>query len=392
MKKCSVCKKPFTEFEVAFHRAAESPAPVSDQCWHCSKAEDTFAPAHLDHPSHAREIKFCLIGLAISFLLFLPLIPFLDESSLSFLQEAYLTLVTVVYIGLGFITARSILHRFKNRKQSNLFLDPPEQRYATYVGSDKTQYVSKERYDGAIVTEKVTISGDETIDRWKWNGPSSTSDSLIDRASAAYSNALTPVIIITFNCSAYLLLGITFAVWGIPYALIASARDRAAKEERKKIPQKLCKAYSLGRSQSTESPLTYHDKVGFLISKTQRPATPAKQTNSFLANYTNEIPQAEISRPFFYNRRNKIPFMIVDYRQEKSRGYGVSFILIKSRTGEILKKMVVGNEFVDADPRNWVADWKENGASPKTVESIQWYEDKFNSILNSSDKSREILG
>ena len=82
MNKCERCGKPLTEFEVAFHREAESPPAVSGKCWVCSGAEMQFADGYVDKPHHRLEIFTCILAVALIVALFIPLLPYWNEPEL----------------------------------------------------------------------------------------------------------------------------------------------------------------------------------------------------------------------------------------------------------------------------------------------------------------------
>ena len=80
--------------------------------------------------------------------------------------------------------------------------------------------------------------------------------------------------------------------------------------------------------------------------------------------------------------------MIVDYKEGKY--VGMTFVLVKDKNGSIEKRIVVGNDFVDADSAEWEADWSALGVSSQTKFNMAWYEAKFSELLK--DSRKEILG
>ena len=112
----------------------------------------------------------------------------------------------------------------------------------------------------------------------------------------------------------------------------------------------------------------------------------------FLDNFATDTDSPAERHPFFYKRIDGVSYMIVDYRCEKGRCYGVAFVLMESKDGHLSHRMVIGNEFADADENDWQNDWKANGSSPNAYGNIGWYEDQFHRILKSAKKSKEVLG
>ncbi len=387
MKKCEKCGKPLTEFESTFHREAASPSNISGKCWTCSKAENTFDKARIDKPNHFVEIFTCILGVALMILFIIPGIPYLDEPATTPELKIYSSFIVAAYILIGCIISFVVLSRRKPKKDLLRHpLDPPESRYHTSYGLDKTQYVSKERYDGAIVTEKVTYSGTQTTDQWNWDGSPSN---VFERVGNAYAS----IFVFFMRIIVYLLAGLSFIVWVLPYVVVVIARDGAAGKYRAKIPRELRRAYKKSRAQTNKAPLTYRDKVGFLVSRSN-PArvAPTPKRDSFLDSFSGEKATPDARYPFFYTYKNGSSFMIIDYHKIPSSDYGVSFVLVKEAKGDIVKKIVIGDEYAEIDSDQWQTEWKEAGATAQTLANMRWYEDKFNSILSGNQKKKEIVG
>ena len=84
--------------------------------------------------------------------------------------------------------------------------------------------------------------------------------------------------------------------------------------------------------------------------------------------------------------------MIVGYRREKNKYYGVTFVLVKNHDGTISKKMITEDGFVSANDKEWATDWQRNGAPQHIISNIFWYEDKFTFIINSHKRKKQIMG
>ena len=158
-----------------------------------------------------------------------------------------------------------------------------------------------------------------------------------------------------------------------------------------KIPANLQKAYKIALSASEKMPLTYHDKVGFLVSREEckkAPVSVSPKADRFLSNFAEQQAAPAKRIPFFFTRHDKTAYMSVDYKE--GRDVGVSFVLVKKENAPIEKRIVVGKEFADTDPASWQADWAALGASAKATGDIAWYEEKMTALLKSTKK--ETLG
>lgn len=383
MKKCDQCQKPLSQFEVIFHREANSPPAVSGKCWRCSRADQAFEKANLDKPNHKTEITVCILCLILSVALFLPLVPYLDQYTLPPLLQVHMYVALIGMIALGTLSTSVIFSR-KKKKKDLLPMDPPEERYHNNPGTSHTSYVSKERYDGAIVTEKVTRYTGGVEDQWNWSGASTDSGNRIVKLYGDFCVG-------TIKACAYVFAGTVFLIWVIPYICVVLSKDQKSAKYRAKIPRELRRAYKIGKEKAKNSPLSYHHKVGFLVSRENCKKAKAKP-KSFLDNFSSAETSTGELHPFFYTRIKNISYMIVDYRHPTNKNYGISFVLVENRNGSFAKKMVIEDEFVDSNEQDWQSDWKESGASPNAYGNIRWYENKFRSILNSHKKSKEILG
>ena len=380
MKKCDCCGTPLSDFEVKFHSEAGSPAAISEKCWTCSRANEAFSGADVENKGDKKQIFYCAAGLLAIFVAFLPLLPFLDEYELPLLMSLYSTLAVIFCIAVGAFVSHPILTRFFSRsKESRLRIDPPEQRYGTRYSPVTTHYEGRERFDGTFIVNKVTRGGAEQVDRWEWH---STNNQKIDGILGMYDSLLQKIIYIT----ALLFLGISFVFWAIPYIAYKVLKNKLALEKRAKIPAALQKAYRTSLAAAKPMPLTYHDKVGFLVSRENCQKKPKhSEGDAFLSNF-KETEKRDVCLPFFFKRYDGVAYMIVDYK-EGSR-VGTTFVLVKEKNGPIEKRIVVGKSFAQGDPDAWEADW--SALSSKARYNVAWYEEKFMELLKKPYK--EIVG
>lgn len=382
MKKCETCGRPLSDFEVRFHREVSSPATVSGKCWDCSHAADAFEGADVENKGHKKQIAVVIACAALCFLLFLPLLPYLDSYELPLLLELYSGIAVVLCVAIGAVAFHPIFQRFLSRqKESALRIDPPEQRYGTSYSPVTTHYEAKERFDGTFVFNKVTRGGASQVDCWGWHG---TSNEKVDGLLGAYGNFIEKVIylaVLTF-------FGAAFIFWAIPYLAYAVVKDKMSAEKRANIPEGLQKAYAVSHAAAKPMPLTYHDKVGFLVSREgckKAPAAPAG--NAFLKNFKEEEKKAA-RLPFFFKRYGNTAYMIVDYKE--CGLVGVSFVLVKEGKMPIEKRVVVARRFADTDPAAWESEWTALGVSSQVKYNMAWYEEKMTALLK--DSRKEILG
>ena len=383
IKKCDRCGKPLTEFEVSFHEKAGSPSAISSKCWVCSGAEMQFMDGYVDKPHHRVEIFVCLLTVAIIVALCIPLVPYLDSYSLPTGLEIYSYALVVIYFALGTLATYIIRHR-KGKKPEIREFDPPMTRYQHTYGPNTDIYTTRIDRAGKFVTTKETRLGGSVDD--KWGAHASSGSDTLDRISGFYGKLIYAFLV---PCI-YLLVGGTFIFWVLPYILIMSLRDRHAKGKTANVPKELGKAYRHCRELYGESPITYDDKAGYLVSKDQHKTKKAESTNSFLAHYTSSA--SDDSAPFFYTRKNGVSYMIVEYNRPQNKNYGVTFLLACDGSGEIKRRIVVGNGLLPADPHNWEKDWHEMGVSQYTMQHLAWYEEKMRSIMKSGKKNSEIVG
>ncbi len=383
MKKCETCGRPLSDFEIRFHSEAGSPPAVSEKCFHCSKASEAFAGADVEHKGHKKQIAACILGALLCIVLCLPLLPYLSSYDAPLWVEAYSVIGVLLYIAIGAAAFYPILTRFlSRRKESALRIDPPEERYGTAYSPITTTYEVKERYDGAYTVNKFTRGGAERVDRWEWH---SLGNEKIDGIMGMYGSLIEKIVYIT----ALIFFGTAFVFWVIPYLVYAVYKDRKTAAVRRSIPAELQRAYRIGLSAAKPMPLTYHDKVGFLVSREnckKAPAAPAG--NEFLASFKGAEKKAEARLPFFFKRYGGTAYMIVGYKE--CGLVGVSFVLVKEGKAPIEKRVVVGNRFADTDPAAWEADWKALFAPSQLTFNIAWYEEKMTALLK--DSRKEILG
>ncbi len=382
MKKCERCGKPLSQFEVKFHAEAGSPAAISEKCWTCSKADTAFDGADVKNKGHKKQITYCLLGLIAIVVAFLPLMPYLDEYDLPILLNVYSKLVVIFYVAVGaFVSYPILLRVLERRKESVLRVDPPEERYGTRYTPETTHYEGRERFDGTIIVNKVTRGGDVQVDRWEWYG---TSNEKVNGILGLYGTLIEKIIYITV----LIFMGAAFAFWAIPYIIYAVLKDKKTAEKRAKIPAALQKAYKTSLAAAQPMPLTYHDKVGFLVSRENCKKAPKNsEGDAFLSNF-KEAEKREARLPFYFKRYNGVAYMIVDFKEGTVAGK--TFVLVKEKNGPIEKRIVVGNAFADADPADWASDWSALGVSAQKIGYVGWYEERMESLLK--DPRKEILG
>ena len=383
IRKCNCCEKPLTEFEVSFHEKAGSPSEISGKCWVCSGAEMQFMNGYTDKPHHRLEIFVCLITVAIIFALCIPLLPYLNSYEIPAALEIYSYAIVLLYFALGTL-ATYIIRRNGGKKPEIREWDPPMTRYQHNYGPNTDIYTTKINRDGDFVTTKETRLGGSIDD--KWSAHASTGSSMLDRASSFYSK----IIFMFLVPCLYLLAGGAFIFWVIPYILIMLVRDHNAKGHNKAVPKTLQQAYRHCRETYGKAPISYNDKVGFLVSKENHQAKRAEESNSFLSHYTS--PQENDSAPFFYTRKNGVSYMIVDYKRPQNKNFGVTFLLVADNRDNLQKRIVVGDGFVPTDPEKWENDWSEMGISKFAMQHLDWYEEKMRKIMRGSKRNSEIVG
>ena len=385
MKKCDVCGKPLSDFEARFHAEAGSPAAISGKCFACCGARKTFGGADVENGGHKKQIALCILGLALIFVAAIPLLPYLNSYELPWLLELYSALFKVICFVIGTAVAYFVASRFfAGRKESERRIDPPEQRYGTRYTPEKTYVEAKEQIDGSFRFEKITRGGTSQVDRWNWYG---TSNERVDGILGAYAKLIETIIYLVI----YAFLGAAFIFWVIPYIAYAAWKDTKTAAKRAKIPANLQKAYKTSLAAAEDMPLTYHDKVGFLVSREEckkRPASSSRKTDRFLSNFVQgEAAAPEKHLPFFFKRYGKTAYMIVDYKE--GRDQGTTFVLVKKENAPIEKRIVVGHAFADASASDWEADYSALGASAVRY-NMAWYEAKMTELLKNPKK--EILG
>ena len=382
MKKCETCGRPLSDFEVRFHSEAGSPSSVSEKCFDCSKASEAFEGADIENKGHKKQISFCVIGILLCIAVFLPLFPYLNSYELPLLMELYSGAAVVLCVLIGAVAFHPTFQRFLSRhKESGLRTDPPVERYGTCYSPVKTSYEIKEKYDGVFTVNKLTSGGASQVDRWEWR---STGNEKIDGIAGAYGSLIEKIIYIM----AYAFFGASFIFWVLPYIAYAIYKDRKSAAIRANIPEGLQKAYAVSHAAAKPMPLTYHDKVGFLISREgckKAPAAPAG--NAFLKNFKEEEKKAA-RLPFFFKRYGNTAYMIVDYKE--CGLVGVTFVLVKEGKMPIEKRVVVARRFADTDPAAWESEWTALGVSSQVKYNMAWYEEKMTALLK--DSRKEILG
>ena len=384
IKRCTSCGKPLTEFEVSFHDKAGSPSAISSKCWICSGAEEQFANGYTDKPNHRFEILMCILAVAALVALLIPVVPYLNSYDVPMLVELYSYALVVIYFAIGTFVFY-LIRRKGGKKPEIREWDPPMTRYEHTYGPDTEIYKTTVNKDGDFVTTKETRLGGSVDDKWSAHAPT-TGSNIIDRGIDLYSKFfaifITPCI--------YLLAGGTFIFWAIPYILIMSVRDKNAKSFNATVPKKLQQAYRRCRKDFGKSPISYDDKVGYLVSKAIYQNKKAEQKNSFLSHYTGSEEDADA--PFFYTHKDDVSYMIVEYKRPENKNFGITFLLVDDGENDLQKRIVVGDGFLPTDPQNWQSDWKDLGVSQYTMTHLDWYEKKMRSIMRSFKKNSEIVG
>lgn len=383
MKRCDRCGKPLTEFETNFHREAGSPPAISEKCWICSGGEMQFLDGYADKPHHKVEIFVCLLAIALIVVLFLPALPYLNETELPTYLIYYEYVLVTLYAVIGAI-ATAIIHRLRGKKPTLQQWDPPLTRYQHTYGPNTDIYTTTQNRNGDFVTTKETRLGGSVDDRWGDHASSGSAwfDGISNFYAKLFSRFLTTCI--------FLLIGCTFAFWVIPYILVMIVRDRIALQNTRNIPKPLQRAYRHCRQAYGTPPISYSDKAGFLVSRENHKTKKAEQKNSFLSHYQQSA--TDDSAPYFYTRKPGVSYMIVDYQRPQNKNYGVSFLLVAEDGESLKKRIVVGDGFVPTDPCNWEQDWNEAGVSLYAKQHLEWYEKKMNAILKSSKKNKDIVG
>lgn len=375
IKKCERCGKPLTEFEIAFHQEAKSPATVSNKCWVCSGAELEFMDGYTDKPHHKVEIFACLSAIALIAVLFISLFSILGEMAVPVGVIAYFAIGTAVAM---------IIRRRGGKKPKIQEWDPPMTRYQNHYGPNTDIYTTKINRDGDFVTTKETRLGGSIED--KWGAHASSGSSIFDGISNFYGKMFGFFIPLCL----YLLVGGTFIFWSIPYILIMLVRDSIANKRNQKIPEMLQHAYRHCRKVYGTAPISYNDKAGFLVSREKHHTKKTEQKSGFLSNYQQAT--ADDSAPFFYTCQKGTSYMIVDYKREQNKNFGTTFLLVSDGRKELQKRIVVGDGYIPTDPQNWEHEWNEAGISLYAKKHLDWYEQKMRSILKSAKKNQEIVG
>ncbi len=383
IKKCEHCGKPLTEFETSFHKEAGSPPAISGKCWICSGAEKQFMNGYTDKPHHRVEIFVCLLAVALIVALLAPVFPYLNETEFPVGLAFYSYVVVVAYFAIGTLTT-FIIRRRKGKKPKVQEWDPPMTRYQHTYGPSTDIYTTTVNRDGDFVTTKETRLGGSIDDRW--GAHASSGSSFFDSISTFYGK----MIFLFLTPCLYLLAGGTFAFWVVPYILIMLLRDSKAQSYNKAVPKVLQRAYRHCRKVYGTSPISYDDKAGFLVSREKHHAKKSEQKDSFLSHYQESA--VDDSAPFFYTRKNGVSYMIVDYKREKNKNFGVTFLLVKDGSDSLKKRIVVGDGFLPTDPHDWEHEWNEAGISLYAMKHLDWYEQKMNKILKSMKKNSEIVG
>ena len=383
MKRCERCSKPLAEFEVSFHKEANSPPAISGKCWICSGAEMQFMDGYTDKPHHRVEIFVCLLAIAVIVALCIPLFPYLNETKLPILLSIYFCIVAVAYFAIGALVTHFIYRR-RGKKPKVQEWDPPMTRYQNNYGPNTDIYTTTVNRNGDFVTTKETRLGGSIDDRW--SAHASSGSSALDGISNAYGNLIG----YCFLACLYLLAGGFFAFWVLPYILIMTVRDKIAQDHNKDVPKELQRAYRHCRETYGTAPISYNDKVGYLVSREKHQTKKAEKKNSFLSHY--QQPTVDDSAPFFYTRKDGVAYMIVEYKMVPNKNYGTAFLLVHDGGDSLQKRIVVGNGFLPTDARNWRAEWNEVGVSCDTMQRLDWYEQKMRSILKSLKKNSEIVG
>lgn len=383
MRTCERCQKPLTDFELTFHQKAQSPQRLSCQCWSCSGAEQDFVKLKIGVLSHCPEIVVSLLGVVFIAALIVIIAPLLSLPS-SEVPDFFIQSAAYYIIACSLIPTFVIFIRKKKRKKTYIS-DPPMERYSYSYGISSTRYITKEKFDGSIVTEKVTDNGTRLVDNWKCNYNSSFSEKIIDFYVGLFSKFVWFLI--------FIFVGFTFAFWAIPYIITVLVSDIRTSSKQKALPPMLRKAYAESKKKEQQMPITFQDKVKFLVSKENSYKKSANKSK-FVSNFTGASP-AYKDKPFYYTykKKTKLSYMIVDYHREENKNYGITFVLIGNRKGVIDRKMITENNFVDSDSNEWALDWKQHGVPYSIISNIVWYENKFTEIIKSKRrKKHSILG
>ena len=383
MKKCERCGKPLTEFEIAFHREASSPPAISGMCWSCSGGEQQFSKGYVDKPHHRVEILVCLLAIALIVGIFMPLLPYWNSYELPADLNNYLYVSVVCYSVVG-IFVMLVIRRKKGNKPTLQEWDPPTTRYRNVYGPNTDIYTTKINRDGDFVTTKETRLGGRTDDLW--GAHASTGSSAVDKMLDFYKKLL----VVTLTPCLYLLGGVSFIFWVVPYILVVAVRDIYARGKCKNVPVGLQRAYRRCRKLYGDAPVTYDDKVGFLVSRENHKAKKNGNSDSFLSHFQQA--EADESAPFFFTSKKGVSYMIVDYTRDPNKNYGTTFLLVYNGKGEIQKRIAVGNGFLPVDSGEWEHEWNVAGVSLHAKNHLDWYEQKMKKILKSPKRNREIVG
>ena len=364
MKKCDRCGKPLTEFEIAFHREAASPPAISGTCWSCCGGEEQFMNGYADKPHHRVEILVCLLAVAVVVALLIPLFPYLNVYELPESLAFYSYVAIVAYTVMGVIVTR-IIRRQKGNLPKVQEWDPPTTRYQNIYGPNTDIYKTRINRDGDLVTTKETRLGGRIDDRWAAHA--SSGSAAVDGVIDFYKKLIK----ICFVPCFYLLAGISFFAWVLPYILVMLVRDGYAGSRNKEIPVALQRAYRRCRKAYGDFPITYDDKVGFLVCREDHKSKRSENTNSFLSHYKQS--DVDDSAPFFCVRKKGVSYMIVDYRRDANKSYGVTFLLVDDGSGSIRRRIGVGNGFLP-EGSDWEHEWNEAGISLYAKKHLDWYE------------------
>lgn len=383
IKKCEHCGKPLTEFETSFHQEAGSPSSISGKCWTCSGAEMQFMNGYTDKPHHRVEIFVCLLAVVLIAALLVPVLPYLAADELPAGLAFYPNVAVAVYFAIG-VLVTLIIRRRGGKKPKIQEWDPPTTRYQHTYGPDTDIYTTTINRDGDFVTTKETRLGGSVDDRW--GAHASSGSSFFDGVSKFYSKMFRLFLV---PCL-YLLAGGTFVFWVVPYILVMLVRDSIAQSHNRAVPGVLRRAYRHCRKVYGTPPISYDDKAGFLVSREKHLTKKSEQKDSFLSHYQQAA--VDDSAPFFYTRKNGVSYMIVDYKREKNKNFGITFLLVEDGSGGLKKRIIVGDGFLPTDPSNWEHEWKEAGISLYAMQHLDWYEQKMEKILKSMKKNSEIVG
>lgn len=337
---------------------------------------------YTDKPHHRVEIFVCLIAAALILFLFMPLVPYLNSQTLPPMLYAYSYVLVVLYFAIGTL-AFYIIRKRGGKKPVIREWDPPMTRYQHTYGPNTDIYTTKINREGDFVTTKETRLGGSIDD--KWGKHASSGSAALDKISNFYGKM---IFVFLVPCI-YLLAGGTFMFWALPYILIMLVRDNIAKSHNKAVPKPLQRAYRQCRKLYGNPPISYDDKAGYLVSREKHKEKRAEETNSFLAHYKEHSDDG--SAPYFYTRKDNVSYMIVEYKRVEGKNYGVCFVLV-SDGRDIKKRIVVADGFIPTDPENWAQDWREAGVSNKTLEHLDWYEEKMKKIMRGVKRNSEIVG